>query len=107
MNNMRIISLIAYIVFILASVLNCSHTSALIKSFNGSMEETLKAVEDKVRQRFQNPKYEAWKFLESYKENTRQGKYTIVVNKNSEDCYFIDKLQPEQTLNIDFVVSTQ
>ena len=103
---MQIISLITFSVFIMASVSNCSHTSALIQSFNGSIEESLKAVEDKVRQKYQDPKYEALKFLKYYKENTQQGKYTIIVSKNSEDCYFIANLKPEQILAIDFVVST-
>ena len=106
MKNIRMmISLITLSIFMLVGVSNCLHSSTMNQKFNGSMQETLKAVEDKVKQKFQNPKIEAFKFLEGYKENTLQGKYTIIVNQKSEDCYFIPNLKPEQTLTLDFVVS--
>ena len=44
------------------------------------------------------------KYFEYFKKNVLQREYTIMVNQNSEDCYFVTELVPGRTFKVDFVV---
>ena len=57
-----------------------------------------------LNQKFEDPKEDPLAKFEDYKDNTLQRKYTILVNKKSEDCYFITDVKLGRMISVDFMV---
>jgi len=57
-----------------------------------------------INQKFEDPKDDPLKQFEDWKDNTLQRKYTILVNRKSEDCYFVTDVKLGRTISVDFMV---
>ena len=68
------------------------------------VQESSSSSSYSLNQKFEDPKEDPFKDYEDYKENTLSRKYNILVNKKSEDCYFIPEVKLGRTIMVDFVV---
>jgi len=79
------------VALIVLSVLKLVHESYCSSSYS-------------LNQKFEDPKDDPLAKFEDYKDNTLQRKYTILVNKKSEDCYFITDVKLGRMISVDFMV---
>ena len=68
------------------------------------VQESSSSSSYSLNQKFEDPKEDPFKDYDDYKENTLSRKYNILVNKKSEDCYFIPEVKLGRTIMVDFVV---
>ena len=87
MRNSRLISVITMVMLKLIQISNSS------SSYSLNEESDYDTLSD------------PFKDFDNFKENTLQRKYTILVDHNTEDCYFITDVKAGTRLSVDYMVT--
>ena len=83
---------------------NCTVIALVLLSVFKFVQESDCSSSYSLNQKFEDPKDDPLKKFEDYKENTLQREYTILVNRKSEDCYFVTDVKIGRTISVEFMV---